>query len=230
VEEYQVWNEGLEIGSIVVPPNPGDKLSLAGLTWQVMAVDARNKRVSVKPATGESTISWRGSTGDVHTRILQRMRQVLLEDAVYPYLQAGAKHRLQEARQLAKKHGLGSASLFPLDEEGYCYILPWAGTVAVRTLERYLRMHCRETLKTRGVTGRPPYYLVVNLGTCKLGQLHYEIKSLGDRRMSIEELLAEDEAPKLQKYDEFIPPELLRKAFATDYLNLKELAQLVKTW
>jgi ATP-dependent Lhr-like helicase len=158
------------------------------------------------------------------------MRQVLLEDTVYLYLQAGAKQRLQAARQLAEKKGLSSAHLFPMDEDGYCYILPWAGTVAVRTLERYLRMHCRETLKTRGVTGRPPYYLVVNLGTCKLEQLDYEIKALSDRRMPVEELLAEDEAPKLQKYDEFIPPELLRKAFATDYLNLKELTQLVKFW
>jgi len=230
VEEYQVWHEGLEIGSIVVPPTPGDKLSLAGLTWQVMAVDLRHKRVSVKPTTGEVTISWRGSTGDIHTRVLQRMRQVLLEDRGYPYLQAGARHRLQEARQLAGKQGLGQAHLFPMEEDGYCYILPWAGTITVRTLERYLRLHCRETLKTRGVTGRPPYYLVVNLGDGKLEQLDDEIKSLGDRRFSVEQLLAEEEAPKLQKYDALTPPELLRKAFTTDYLNLEELTQIVKKW
>lgn len=228
-EDYAVWTEGIEIGSIAVAPAVGDRLSLAGRTWQVLEIDSRRKTVNVQPATGEATASWHGSSGNIHTRILQRMRQVLLEPQVYPYLQAGAKERLAAARQLAQKSGLESSYLFPL-EDNYACILPWAGTVAYRTLERFLRLHCRETLKIKGIVGRSPYYLVVNLGKCKLDSLYYEIKSLAERRMQPEELLAEEEAPKLQKYDEFLPPELLRKAFVTDYLNLPELGQITQRW
>jgi len=38
------------------------------------------------------------------------------------------------------------------------------------------------------------------------------------------------EAPKLAKYDEFIPPNLRRKAFAADQLNLKELQDAIRKW
>ncbi len=228
-EDYVVWHEAMEIGSIVHPPTVGEKISLAGRTWQVTEINNRNKTISVTPAVGEASISWHGSSREIHTRILQRMRQVLLEETVYPYLQEGAQKRLAEVRKLAKKEKLGSCFLFPLDES-YACILPWAGTIAYRTLERFLRFHCREALKIKGITGRSPYFLVVNLGKCKLENLYHEIKSLGDRLLNPESLLAEDEAPRLEKYDEFIPPDLLRKAFATDYLDIVELSQIVNHW
>jgi len=228
-EEYAVWNEGLEIGSIVLPPGVGERFSLAGRTWLVLEVDMRSKIVSVQPATGETSVSWHGSSGDIHTRILQRMRQALLEDTVYPYLQEGARKRLEAARKVAQKAAIASTFLFPL-EDTYVCVLPWAGTIAYRTLDRFLRLHCREALKIKGIVGRSPYFLVVNLGTCKLESLHYEIKSLSERRLADDALLAEDEAPKLQKYDEFMPSDLLRKAFISDYLNLKELSQITSQW
>jgi ATP-dependent Lhr-like helicase len=228
-EEYQVWHEGIEIGSVTQSPAAGDKISLAGRTWQVEEVNRSAKLVAVKPSTGESTLSWHGSSGEIHTRVLQRMRRALLEDTVYPYLQPGAKERLAEARQLAKKEGVGDRYLFSL-EDNYACILPWLGTVAYRTLERFLRFHCRETLKIKGVTGRSPYFLVVNVGKANLESLYFEIKSLGDRRLEGETLLAEDEAPKFQKYDEFIPAELLRKAFTSDYLDIPGLSREVSGW
>jgi ATP-dependent Lhr-like helicase len=228
-EDYTVWDEGQEIGNIVLPPGVGERFSLAGRTWQVLEVDMRSKTVSVKPATGETNVSWHGSSGDIHTRILHRMRQVLVEDTIYPYLQAGAKQRLADARKLAKTENLGTNNLFLL-EDSYVCILPWAGTIAYRTLERYLRLHCRESLKIKGVLGRSPYFFVINLGKCKAESLLYEIKSLKEQKLSAVALLAEEEAPKLQKYDEFIPPDLLRQAFAADHLNLEELASIVCRW
>lgn len=228
-EEYTVWQDGIEIGSIVVPPQVGDRISLAGRTWQVLEVESRRKIISVKPTVGEATVSWRGSSGDIHTRILQRMRQVLLEDKDYRYLQEGAKKRLQQARDLARNHGLDSSYLFSLDEP-YCCLMPWVGTIAFRTLERFLRLHCRDALKLKGIVARSPYYFVINLNKCNLENLFHEIKSLGDRRLNPEDLLAEDEVPKLQKYDEFAPTDLLRKAFAGDYLSLDELKAIIRQW
>ncbi|MBW4473493.1 MAG: DEAD/DEAH box helicase [Stenomitos rutilans HA7619-LM2] len=228
-EEYAVWSDGIELGTVVVPPGVGDRLSLAGRIWEVTEVNSRRKVLQVKPAIGTSSVSWRGSSGNIHTRVLQRMRQALLEDIEYPYLQSGARARLAEARKLAKKEGLESSYLFPL-EGNACCILPWAGTIAVRTLERFLRLHCRDTLKIKGVMGRSPYFLVVNMGKCSTVSLYHEIKSLSDRRMSADELLTEEEAPKLQKYDEFIPSPLLRRAFAADYLDLEALGCVVSHW
>ncbi|MBW4690833.1 MAG: DEAD/DEAH box helicase [Lyngbya sp. HA4199-MV5] len=228
-EEYTVWSDGIELGTVVVPPDVGDRLSLAGRIWEVTEVNSRRKVLQVKPAIGSPSVSWRGSSGNIHTRVLQRMRQALLEDTDYAYLQPGAKARLAEARTLAKKEGLESSYLFPL-EGNACCILPWAGTIAVRTLERFLRLHCRETLKIKGVMGRSPYFLVVNMGKCSTVSLYHELKSLSDRRLSADELMAEEEAPKLQKYDEFIPSTLLRRAFAADYLDVEALGNVVRSW
>lgn len=40
-------------------------------------------------------VSWPGDYGEIHTRILERMRQVLCEDTLYPYLKPMAAQRLE---------------------------------------------------------------------------------------------------------------------------------------
>lgn len=225
-EEYTVQTDSQEIGCVVSQPIVGDRLSLAGRTWEVLEVNPKRKTVRVQPATGTATMTWHGSSGEIHPRVLERMRQVLLEDVDYAYLQAGARQRLQQARTIAQQFGLDYRCVLPL-EDHYCCIFPWTGTIGFRTLERYLRLPCREALKIKGVSGRSPYFLVVNLGQCSRESLICEIKALGDRRLDAIELLGPDEVPKLQKYDEFMPPDLLRRAFAVDRLSLAALRRSV---
>jgi len=227
-EEYLVMCEAVELGSIVSPPATGEKIALAGRTWEVLEVDSRKKTLSVKPSLGEASISWHGGSGNTHTRILQRMRRVLTEDTDYRYLQPGAKERLQQVRKLAKRFKLDRQYILPL-EDNACCVFPWAGTIAFQTLVRFLRLHCREALKVKGIFGRSPYYLIVHLGKCKLDQLQCELESIAERQLDPADLLRPDEVPNLQKYDEFIPPELLRKAFACDRLDLKELGDILSS-
>jgi ATP-dependent helicase Lhr and Lhr-like helicase len=228
-EEYVVREDAIELGSIVHPPSIGERFALAGRTWEVVELDSKRKEVMVKQAQGESSITWHGGGGEIHTRILQRMRQILFEDQDYPYLQNGAKERLQDARKLARDHELDRTAIVLLEDK-YCCIFPWVGTLEFRTLERFINLHCREALKIKSVQGRSPYFLVVNLGKCELRNLYCEITSLADRHLDLETLLKPDEAPKLQKYDEFIPVELLRKAFIHDYLAPQALSQIVSQW
>lgn len=228
-EEYAVWWETIAIGTIVVPPSVGERFALAGRAWEVLEVNSRQKTIRVQPTAQATTLSWRGCGGTIHTRVLQRMRQVLCEDTLYPYLRSNAQDRLSEIRELAQRLNCDRRYLFPL-EDSYCCLMPWVGTTEFRTIERVLRIHCREALKIKGVTGRSPYFLVINLGKCPLHQLEYELKSIAEQRFDINTLLAPDEAPKLQKYDEFLPDPLLRKAFAADYLNFEALTAVIKTW
>jgi ATP-dependent helicase Lhr and Lhr-like helicase len=53
---------------------------------------------------------------------------------------------------------------------------------------------------------------------------------LCEQRITPEHLVSTSEAPEIQKYDEFIPHSLLRKAFANDYLDIRELKQQVSLW
>ncbi len=229
-EEYQVKYNSQLIGTIMVPPSEGDRVSLAGRTWEIFEVDPHRRIAKVNPSKrAANASSWRGTTGDIHTRVLQRMRQVLAEDTLYPYLQKNARARLQLARQVARDQGILRHPVTLL-ETGYACIFPWIGSAAFRTLERFLRFHCKGYLGTKGIKGRAPYFTVVNLGKCPFENLYCEIKSIADRTLSAEHLLDQEELPKSQKYDEYILPELLRQAFTTDYLDIAGLAAVVAKW
>jgi ATP-dependent helicase Lhr and Lhr-like helicase len=229
-EEYHVKFNDQLIGTIMVPPSEGDRVSLAGRTWEIFEVDPNRRVAKVNPSRREANASsWRGTCGEIHTRVLQRMRQVLAEDTVYPYLQKNARARLQLARQVARDQGILTHPIVLL-EDGYACIFPWVGSGAFRTLERFLRFHCKGYLGTKGIKGRAPYFIVVNLGKCPIASLEYELRSIADRAISPELLLDQEELPKSQKYDEYILPDLLRKAFMTDYLDLPDLVSAVKKW
>jgi ATP-dependent Lhr-like helicase len=228
-QEYIVKQGATEIGSIVTPPPVGNQFGLAGRTWEVLEVDFKKRLILVKQVEGKATVYWRGGSGSIHTRILQRIRQILLEDIEYSYLQKNAKNRIKIARDLAKSSRLDEKNILQLDKNKCC-IFPWMGTVAYRTLERLLNTFCRESLEIRSMGGINPYYLTLKLGKGKLKYLESEIISLCEQKISVEDLVSTAEAPEMQKYDEFIPHSLLRKAFAYDYLDIEELQQEVALW
>ena len=227
--EYVVRDESTEIGSIIIPPPAGNRFALAGRTWKVLEIDSRRKTVFVERVEGIARVSWRGGSGNIHTKILERMRRVLFEDVEYPYLQKKAKERLKAARQLATTAGLERDNIFTL-AGNTCCIFPWVGTVAYRTLERFLNFFVRESLDIRSIGGISPYFLTIKLGKNTIEQLYAETVAFCENGLTAEDLVAPGEAPNLQKYDEFIPNNLLRKAFAHDYLDVAELRQILRNW
>ncbi|MEL6167026.1 MAG: ATP-dependent helicase, partial [Cyanobacteria bacterium J06628_3] len=78
--------------------------------------------------------------------------------------------------------------------------------------------------------GVNPYFMILKLGKGKFEQLESEILSLCEQRIVNEHLVADAESPEIQKYDKYIPHPLLRKAFASDYLNIEEVRQQISLW
>lgn len=167
-----------------------------------------------------------GSQGNIHLKILQRMRQVLLEQKIYRYLGDGAIERLQSARLLAQQSGLEQHHLVLSGGNTVC-IFPWLGTVTSRTLARYLEACCHETIQIEDCS---PYYIKSHLRRGDLQSLLQELKAIRQRGIPEESLVADDENLQIEKYDEFIPRHLLRKAFAADHLRVDELATAIADW
>jgi ATP-dependent helicase Lhr and Lhr-like helicase len=229
-EEYRVMNGDRVIGSIMVAPETGDRISLAGSVWEITEVNQKSKVVKAKSSSKSANASsWRGTTGDIHTKVLAKMRQILREDTKYSYLQQGAIDRLQLARETARRHGL-TENLMVYLEDGYVCLFPWIGSKAFRSLERYLRNHCRSLLNIKGVKGRSPYFLTVNLGQCPAENLLYELQSVADQSLTSDMFMEHDETPTVQKYDSYILPDLIRQQFVTDGLAMDELAQVAQGW
>ena len=102
-------------------------------------------------------------------------------------------------------------------------LFPWTGTVGFRTLERCLRGPLKDRLGIRGVDGFSPCFFLIS-ATASPEDFTPAIRDAVDRGLTEEDLLDETEVPRLEKFDEFVPPHLLRKAFASDCLDLSELA------
>lgn len=227
-EEHVVYNGTEEIGSITTVPPPGYCFTLAGKLWKVEEVDTRHKAVYVKTSRGKVDTLWLGAGGDVHTRIMLKIREVLENTTLYPYLAPSATARLERARRLAKESGMLERSVLPAGGDSM-FILPWTGSRQFRTLERLLKNNLKNPLGLRSIVPMEPYYMVV-AGRTDAKTLEAEIIAESTAATEPLSLLSANEAPYLGKYDEFIPHELLRKAFSLDGLDVPGLVEALKQW
>ena len=213
-----------EIGTITTPPPVGDRFALAGRVWEVEELDVRRKLVYVHPVSGKMEVSWPGDYGEIHTKILTRMRQVLTEDTVYPYLKPNAAKRLETARHLARNTGMTDHMLLTIGPSAYC-LFPWLGTRSFRTLRRFLSCHAGE-LGISGLSFEGCYFI-----TFRCEKESDELRSALRRALGTgidpEMLVGKGECPLFDKFDPYIPPELLRHAYAVDRLNPTEAAQRI---
>ena len=219
-EDYTVRCESEEIGTITAPPPIGDRFALAGRVWEVIELDVPHKLIYVKSVDGKMEVSWPGKYGEIHTRILERMKQVLQEDTVYPYLGPNAVYRLKKARHTARNTGMLKNSLVHLGGYNWC-LFPWLGTRSFRTVKRMLSFIAPSFGITSIESGGSNYITFrMELGGAEelLRRLYVEFRLLDNA----ESLVSAKEFPLSEKYDEYVPADLLRHAFAYDRLNVTE--------
>ena len=90
---------------MVLPPPVGEKLAIAGHVWQVLDVDHKRHLVYCQQVKGTVPAYFGQCPGDLHTKILEKMRQVLREKKQYPYLMKHGVARLEQARCTALHSG-----------------------------------------------------------------------------------------------------------------------------
>ncbi len=225
-EDFTVRCESEEIGTITTPPPVGDRFALAGRVWEVLELDATRRLVYVKGVEGKMEISWPGEYGEIHTRILERMRDVLREDTVYPYLKGNAVARLEKARRVARNTGMIEHSLIHLGGYTWC-LFPWLGTRSFRTLRKMIGA----IAPSLGISALE--YDGCNYMTFRMERgtgedlLSYLSREYAYKQTSVQSLVSPKELPVFEKYDPYIPAELLRHAYATDRLDLQEATDRV---
>ena len=220
-EDFTVRAGSDEIGTITTPPPVGDRFALAGRVWEVEDLDIQHKLIYVKQVEGKMEISWPGDFGEIHTRILERMKQVLAEDTVYPYLKPNAQARLETARHVARATGMLEHSVVHLGGYSWC-MFPWLGTRSFRTLRKFLQQQGGR-FKISNVEFEGCYYISFRM---ERGDAHDLIDHLNQIAQTdgidCDSLVASGEVPLFEKYDEYVPAALLRHAFAVDRLRADE--------
>lgn len=227
-EEYTVRSDSQELGTVVSPPPLGEKLAIAGAVWRVLDIDHKRHQVYCEQVKGSVPAYFGECPGDLHTRILERMRLVLREEKRYPYLMKNAAARLAQARYTARSSGAADRSLINLGGNMWC-LLPWLGTYAFLALERFLKIKCAERLGLRNLDSARPFFIQFTMSAEEESfyrVLFEEIKKPIDPL----ELVYPKELPIFDKYDEYLPEELVRKGFAYGVLDLEGMRSRIAEW
>ena len=226
-EDFTVRCGSDEIGTITTPPPVGDRFALAGRVWEVEELDVQRKLLYVKKVEGKMEVSWPGDFGEIHTKILRRMKQILAEDTIYPYLKENAVKRLNQARTTARNTGMLEQSLVHLGGYTWC-LFPWLGTRSFRTLRKYIKSQAN-AFGISGIEFDGCYYITFKME--KSGDIDFISRLLDNvERYGINcaSLVESGEIPVFEKYDNYVPYDLLRKAYAADKLRADEAEEQIK--
>ncbi|MBR0062867.1 MAG: DEAD/DEAH box helicase [Oscillospiraceae bacterium] len=226
--EYTVRAGSEQLGTIVKPPPVGDKIAIAGRVWVVEEVDHKRREVFCALVKGNIPAYFGDVAGDIHTHILERMYRVLCEDKQYPYLMPHAVCRLADARETFRKSLMAEKPLVHLGGKMWA-LFPWVGSYAFLALERFLKLRCGKRLGLKGLQSSRPYYMQFTMQASE--EEFYEIVcEEAEADFDALELVYEKEVPVFEKYDEYVPDELVRKGFAYGVLDLGGMKTRVLGW
>ena len=227
-EEYTVRSESQELGTVCLPPPVGEKLAIAGHVWVVLDVDHKRHLVYCEQVKGSIPAYFGECPGDLHTKILQRMRDVLQEDRQYPYLMQNAVARLDQARFTAEHSGAAETPLINLGGNMWC-LLPWVGTYPFLAMERFLKIKCGDRLGLKNFDSARPYYMQFTMKVSE-EDFYRIVREEIEKPIDPLELVYPKELPFFDKYDEYLPEELVRKGFAYGVLDLDEMKKAILNW
>lgn len=227
-EEYTVRWGSQELGTIVSPPPVGEKVAIAGHVWIVEEVDHKRRLVYCEQIKGKVPAYFGDCPGDINTKILERMKQVLSEDKRYPYLMKNAVLRLEQSRQTARNSGVTERPLICLGGNMWC-LFPWVGTYAFLAMERFLKIKCADKLGLRGMDSARPYYIQFTMNVSE-EEFFSVISEEAQKEFDPLDLVYSGEVPVFEKYDEFLPEFLVKKGFAYGVLGVQEMKERIKDW
>jgi ATP-dependent Lhr-like helicase len=213
--EWTVKDGSREIGTIGDAIPIGERFALAGRTWEVMELVPEQRLMVVRLVKGGVRTLFRGGgAGELHDRVVERMRQVIVENVAYPYLTDRAQRRIEEARKLVQLSGLADGpALVPLGGDRFC-LIPWCGTRKLQTM--WLRLKDKATIRSL-VAER--FYLTLSAGK---DELDGELTSIAAEPWQGAAMVGGLARLHCEsgKYDEFLPESLLKEGFVADHLDV----------
>lgn len=224
-ETYRVLTNDCEIGTVNNRPGLNELFTLAGRSWKAEYIDDNRKVIYAIPSDSGKSLSWSGETGELHSKVVQRIKQVLQEDTEYPYLQKNALNLLREARSIAKKYGIIDNDVIRFDDNTN-YVCPWVGTKTIRSVVALLKNGLKEPLRI-GTVSASDYYFKF---TGKLEKFEFAdvLNHLQIDANDPDMVLKCEEAPQIDKYDYMVPDELLRIAYLNNCVDVTDAVEILK--
>lgn len=218
-EEYRLVHNGRPLGNLplTVPALPETLIIFGGRRWKILAVDTPSRTLTLTPAPSGRPPRFGGAPVGVSGLLRGTMRAILLAGDTPTYLDATAQSELAAARAEFVSMGLDGSHIYA--EQSAIWLAAWASDAALTTLMMALRQRGIEATVEDAflkISGRTRDELV---GT--LAQLD------GEGLPSIAALLGQASFPAEQKFDPFVPNDLLRESFGVRHLDRDEAGRAV---
>lgn len=219
-EEYRVVAGGKTLGSLPVDQMlvAGQRILFAGKTWLVEQIDDQQKAIYVTPSSANRPPSFKGDGGRAHTRVRQRMRELLAGTERLAYLDNVAQRFLDEGRENYLRRNMAATVLREAGDS--VRLFTWLGDAANEAIS------CLLTYR-----GFQAFH----------GELGVEVREASTddvakalKEVSLHELPAPEDLLKgvrnlaRAKWDWALPENLLARGYASSYLDFKEATDWVR--
>jgi ATP-dependent Lhr-like helicase len=204
-EEWRLIAGGRSLGTIPIANAVvvGGLIAFAGRRWRITAVDERAKVLEVEPhRSAKLPLFDRLASEPMHDRITEEMAAVYRAEDVPSYLDEAALGLLLEGR--AAFHDLRLTSARLLESKREVHAFTWRGSATNDALAILLRSSGLE-VETHDVG--------VTIVEATKERVVSELKRLA-RPVDAHELAASVANLRSAKFDEYVPDELLRRAWA----------------
>jgi ATP-dependent helicase Lhr and Lhr-like helicase len=202
--QFRIVYNGKELGAlpVVTPLLPDMSIIFSGRRWRVLEVHHERATATVVPSNAGIPPHFGGESPSLDIAIVSKMRQVYEGNDVPAFVDPVARKLLREGRDTYRMLGLSRTRI--IDRYGDTLLFPWASTTSANLLVLALR--------AKGLAASLKH-IVISVDRTRTDEVRPYL-----------ELLASGDAPTLtslkkgpnQRYDRFLPRELLAAALARD--------------
>lgn len=232
--EFTVRCNAEEIGTVQTPFPEKAQFALAGQAWEVTELLLKERLIFVKHIPGISANMWMDTGNEyVHTKVMQKMREILCSDEEYAFLDSAAKKRLGEIRRSCRNAAAavisgriadGSAGFtggrtVQITPTTYA-VFPFLGTRACAALMFELRRRGYEA----NIWLQRYIPVCIEIKTERsLSEIEADLCDIKQNGADKYAFKIPDNCELSGKYNDYIPRELLKKQYVEDYLDTEEL-------
>ena len=198
---------GKEIGTVQNMEEVGVMILLGGRRWMVEESDIKAKRLIVSLVKDGGRASYVGGGAPLDRLIAEKMQEVLEADEIYPYLDknTAAIQALEEARTFYRANHLDNPTVRGFKE---VITMTWGGDKINQTIHLCANLYLDKAVKTTAVS--------VSLSIDDM----VAILSKGKPKAEDLAALLPREIKCEQKYDEFLPDNLLDLEYGASMLDV----------
>ena len=209
-KDIEIRFEGKTIGSVQKIPEIGGNILLSGRVWAIKSVSPDGSIADVVESEGDTDTSWKSGAPEYHRNVLRKMREVLLSDEQYDYVDEDGLRRLNESRKAAREAGMDRL-MSSVDD--FTRITPWIGSRQYDTMYRMLR-----AMPGISVIRHLEPYIIDFRDDGTYSNIMSSLKQYS-HNFDLVELVTYKDDLIVGKYDDLVPEVLLMKEFAADRLD-----------